>query len=80
MSDSDRNPARDAFILGWALMTGAATAAPDDDFEAARGAFITAPRSAVAVWVVANLLITHTNVGRGAERLPAFIHRRLPGA
>jgi hypothetical protein len=31
------------------------------------------PRSAVAAWVVANLMITHTNADRGAERLPAFI-------
>lgn len=37
-----RNPAEDAFQVGWALLTGRAAAGVDDPVEAARGAFRTA--------------------------------------
>jgi Flp pilus assembly protein TadD len=50
MTDSDRNHARDAFSVGWALLTGAATLAPDDDQEAACGAFVTAMHAGDPEW------------------------------
>jgi tetratricopeptide (TPR) repeat protein len=49
-SGSGRSPAEAAFIVGWALLTGAATAAPDDPFEAATGALLTAVLAGDPEW------------------------------
>ncbi len=79
MSGSSRNPARDAFTVGWALKTGAATLTPDDDLESARGAFITAMRANDQEWsprasyVLSEMMLQHGDAD-SAER---YLHVAL---
>jgi tetratricopeptide (TPR) repeat protein len=50
MNVNIEGPGHAAFVVGLALLEGRATAAPDDDFEAARGALISAVAANDAEW------------------------------
>jgi len=82
MSQQSNEPGRAPFTVGLALLEGRATAGPDDPFEAARGAMISAIAAADAEWsprAAYVLGLAHFDRGDLADAEPLFVIAQRSG-